>query len=99
MKKYQNLDEAIRNEELEQDHLELHDCMKACIEVVASFQFVSKLVRSTLHPPSDFFFFGNHHHWRWHGFMVVTAAQQSKVWWFGKPTKLLSVMYRMHYYA
>ena len=62
MKKYQNLDEAIRNEELEQDHLELHDCMKACIEVVASFQSVSNLVRRTLHPPSyNFFFFGNHH--------------------------------------
>ena len=45
---YQNLDEAIRNEELEQDHLELHDCMKACIEVVASFQSVSNLIRSTL---------------------------------------------------
>ena len=50
--KYRNLDEAIRNEELEQDHLELYDCMKACIELVASFQSVSNLVRSTLQPPS-----------------------------------------------
>ena len=45
---YQNLDEAIRNEELEQNHLELDDCMRACIEVVASFQSVSNLIRSTL---------------------------------------------------
>ena len=52
MKKYQNLDEAIRNEELEQDHLELYDRLRACIELVASFQSVSNLVRSTLHPPS-----------------------------------------------
>ena len=47
-----NLDEAIRNEELGQDHLELYDCMQGCIELVASFQSVSNLVRSTLHPPS-----------------------------------------------
>ena len=47
-----NLDEAIRNEELGQDHLELYDCMQGCIELVASFQSVSNLVRSTrtLHP-------------------------------------------------
>ena len=46
------LDGKIRNEELGQDHLEMYDCMQACIKLVASFQSVSNLVRSTLHPPS-----------------------------------------------